>query len=104
MHTSIRKFLQVATARGPIPKSNVREIEDIAGEMHAAIQNRIDTGDEAAGLLLGMLTQLVHTDKETAAARLAAVAAAEATKREALKRKGIEAGLPARGDAAMAAD
>ena len=71
---------------------HTRPVVDVAGEMHASLQQRIDTGDEAAVQVLGMLHQLVQADD-------AAVAAKEAAS---LKRKGETAGLPQRADRADA--
>ncbi len=106
MHQSIRNFLQVATARSQVPQPNARQVEDIAGEMHASIQQRIESGDEAAVLLLAMLTQLAQTDTAATAARLEAAAASKAAAKEAEAAeaaKRARAGLPARGDKAMEA-
>ena len=99
LHGSIRSFLRVATARETsVP--HTWPVVDIAGEMHASLQQRIDTGDVAAVQGSGMLHQLVQADDAAVAARLAALAAAKEA--ASLKRKGETAGLPQRADRADA--
>ena len=55
LHSSIRGFLRVATTKESGPAPHTRQIVDIAGETHASLQQRVDTGDEAAVQVLGVL-------------------------------------------------